>query len=726
MKKVKDQKAVVEGIQLVKYSKLTLYIFPVVIILTVLICYQGTFNYPFQFDDFVNFVNSDKIHNITYFTHLKTWLDPLSRPLSNLTFSLNYNLNGQDPTYYHVVNVIIHILNGILVFLLTLQITGFFMNKGNFKDRQWFALLTAMLFVSHPIQIQGVTYLVQRMTSMAAFFYILSVYFYGEGRLRHVMVNKLQSAVLFYVLAFLSLIMAFESKPNTASLPFMYLLYEICFIRDKKNKPFWKYILIYTVIVLGAIIIITLAGKLPRETDLISRIDYLLTQFKVIAQYLWMLVIPRGMTIDHDVAVAHRLTPFIALCGLIIPILIYGAIRSFKKNALITFAIGWFLISLSIESSIIPIRDVMFEHRMYLSILGFVLLLVYMGWKFLRPRHTLIYKVVILLIVIVWGSLTIQRNKVWETQESLWLDAAVKSPAKTRPLNMLGHLYLLQNRYQEALNEYIRVVHLDPTNPESYVNQGSALEGMQRYPEAIQSYLTANHMDQNNLFILYNLGKIYIKMRQYDKALMYFNKILEMDKYVPNKLLKVTSKGYEPIMQPDIIWPATVLAMGSIYDNLGDFRQARIMYEKLINIQQTSFQANLKLGKSYLSQNDSKSAIPYLIKAIQLDPSDASSFYYLGNAYINIDNLILAKQYLQKALEINQNYIVALDDLGVVEYENKNYSQAVELWEKSLQLNPTQSDMYALIIDAYKKLGNKERQTFFEYKAKELGYQTKL
>ncbi len=704
MNKVQNQKDIISTLPSIKKLKYIFLIFPIIIILAVLICYQGTYDFPFQFDDYVNFVNPDKIQDLSYFSHLKNWLNPLDRPLADFTLSLNYNINGLDTKYYHVVNVLIHIFNGLLVFLLVFQITRYFIKRDDIKNRYWFAFLTAILFVTHPIQIQGVTYIVQRMTSLAAFFYMLSVYFYGEGRISHSEKDSTHKAIVFYVLTFIMMLLAFASKPNTASLPMMLLLYEMCFIRDKENKPNWKFIITYTVVLFAGFIVIMLAGKLPRETASISRIDYLLTQFKVIMQYIWLLIVPVGLNIDHDVSVVHKLSPIVSICILIIAALFLKAILSFKKNPIITFIIGWFFIALSIESSIIPIRDVMFEHRLYISVLTFALFIVYVGWRFISFKNPVLFRILVLLIAVLWTSLTIQRNHVWQSEESLWLDAIAKSPAKSRPYQMLGDIYLKQNRLEEALIAYEKGIKLEPMNPETYVNRGAVLEKMRRFEEAEQSYLKAYQLAPGNTVAIYNLGQNASHMKKYDLAIFYLK-------------LGLTLKPNDTEF---------LITLASVYDVMGENQKARNLYQELIKNPITAFKANLNLGISYLSKDDARSALPYLVKAARLEPADASAFYYMGSAYMTLGNKNAAKQNWEKAIELVPAYTAALDNLGVIEYENKNYSKAVEYWEKSLQINAAQASIYPLIIDAYKQLGNQERLSFFDNKAKEMGYPTKL
>ena len=155
-------------------------------VVVALIAYSNIFSYPFQFDDLYHIIQKSKLHSFRYFDHLSLWTNINTRPIPMFTLAVNYAMGGTNVTGYHILNLIIHIFTGLVVYFLTLQILSSNTIKAEHpikKHKEMGALFISLLFLAHPIQTQAVTYIVQRMTSMAAMFYILSLLCYVRGRI---------------------------------------------------------------------------------------------------------------------------------------------------------------------------------------------------------------------------------------------------------------------------------------------------------------------------------------------------------------------------------------------------------------------------------------------------------------------------------------------------------------------------------------------------------------
>ena len=272
------------------------------------------------------------------------------------------------------------------------------------------ALFTALIFVAHPIQTQAVAYICQRYASLAALFYMLSVLFYLKGRMvqrssipRKITGENMGQQVVrpsrsgitvqmlaLYSLCILSGVLAFLSKQTAASLPLAILLVEVMCIDSswagwKKKLP-WLGLALLLLVVAVLLVSGKLAGtgsfgelledisRETRETETISRWNYLCTQFTVVTTYIRLLFLPLGQNADPVVPFKtgffDGLTP---LAFLFLLALMVFAIRVRKKMPAVTFGIFWFFITLLVESSVIPIKDAMFEHRLYLPMFGFAI-----------------------------------------------------------------------------------------------------------------------------------------------------------------------------------------------------------------------------------------------------------------------------------------------------------------------------------------------------------------
>jgi len=357
--------------------------------------YSNTFNASWHFDDSIAITENWTLRDLKgCFNSIFTG----NRTVGFFSFALNYHFGKLNVVGYHIVNIFIHIVNAILVYsLVMVTLKTPVMAKNRFANHSRFlALASALIFVSHPIQTQAVTYITQRFTSLATLFYLLSLVLFVKARLSIIQGKKFFSPVhiVCYCLSLFSAFLGMHTKEITFTLPILILLYEFLFIESSLRS--WSKRLIYLLPFLLALAIIPAnlglfekIGDKPlgdvigeireqvQETPLISRGDYLLTQFNVIVTYIRLLFLPMNQNLDYDYPIARSLFQFPTfLSFLFLLVLVILAVYLFLKDyRLISFATFWFFITLSVESSIIPIRDVIFEHRVYLPSVGFVMIM---------------------------------------------------------------------------------------------------------------------------------------------------------------------------------------------------------------------------------------------------------------------------------------------------------------------------------------------------------------
>ncbi len=381
----------------VGFTQTTLSLLAIIILGTII--YSNTFDASWHFDDHTAILENYGIRNLKE-TALAVGA---SRWIGFTTFALNYHFGKLDVLGYHLVNICIHLLNAILVYflvLLTLK-TPCLKDSSLSRYSASLSLASALIFVAHPIQTQAVTYIVQRFASLATLFYLLSLVFFIKARLYN------SEGKIFYSLphlgcylgSLLAAFLAMKTKEITITLPAIILLYEFCFFSPslraltKKLVYLIPFLLTFFIIpvgrygiglfgissgtFIGIAEIGDVIGDATQETTAISRTDYLLTQFSVIATYIRLLLFPVNQNLDYDYPISHTLFEFPTIFSFLflVSTVIFG-VWMFKKSRLISFGIFWFFITLSVESSIIPIRDVIFEHRVYLPSVGFFMFLV--------------------------------------------------------------------------------------------------------------------------------------------------------------------------------------------------------------------------------------------------------------------------------------------------------------------------------------------------------------
>jgi len=362
------------------------------------IIYSNTFDASWHFDDHTAIVENYGLRNLrTTFLGIRA-----SRWIGFTSFALNYHFGKLDVFGYHLVNISIHLISAVLVYFLVLLSFKTPYLKGS-KISHYAAslsLASGLLFVAHPIQTQAVTYIVQRFTSLATLFYLLSLVLFIKARLYNLEEKRFYapSHLACYCGSLLAAFLAMKTKEITITLPAIILLYEFCFFSTSlreltKKLPYLTPLLLTFFIIplsrygvglfgisggtfIGIAEVGDVIGSATQETVAISRTDYLFTQFNVIVTYIRLLFFPVNQNLDYDYPISHTLFEFSTLFSLLflISIVIFG-VWMFKKSRLLSFGIFWFFITLSVESSIIPIRDVIFEHRVYLPSVGFVIFL---------------------------------------------------------------------------------------------------------------------------------------------------------------------------------------------------------------------------------------------------------------------------------------------------------------------------------------------------------------
>ncbi|MBW2195766.1 MAG: hypothetical protein JRF37_09430, partial [Deltaproteobacteria bacterium] len=405
--------------------------------------YSNTFDVPFFFDDQPNVRYNSNIQ-LSELTFKGLWNaafeSPASnRPVSNISFAINYYFHQYGRAGYHIINTVIHILTAVFFYLLietTLRLptstpslhhsktppleTGSSTLPHHCVTPSTIALSAAILWLVHPVQTQSVTYIVQRMTAMAAMFYILSLLLYVKGRLA---IKSNRNGLWYFTGGLSAAMLAIGSKEIAATLPIFVLLYEWYFFQDlstawlKRRLPYIAAALVgfglIAFLFLGANPLHSLlAGYAKRDFTLIQRV---LTEFRVIIYYIGLLFYPHPLrlSLERDFALSHSLIepPTTLVCIAVVSGLIALAVILARRQRLISFSILWFFGNLAIESTIIPL-EIIFEHRLYLPSMFFFAAITILGYRHIRKRAAVI--TLVCATTLLCGLWTYKRNSLWK------------------------------------------------------------------------------------------------------------------------------------------------------------------------------------------------------------------------------------------------------------------------------------------------------------------------
>ena len=621
------------------------------------IIYSNTLHSPFVFDESPNIVKNPHIRLISldlqklYDAGFKS---PTLRPVANISFALNYYFGRYDVLGYHLANIIIHIINGILVYFIALTIFSQIrpshtqtLNHSTSEPTFLMALFSALFFVVHPVQTQAVTYIVQRMTSMSVMFFLLSLFFYTRGRLSQIGWRRWS---LFFG-CFASWILALGCKQIAVTLPFIVLLFEWYFFQDlstawlKKNV---KYFLIpIAALCLLAFIYLgsnpfdkILAAYEIRDFTMLERV---LTQPRVVIYYISLLFYPHPsrLNLEHHFTTSHSLVnPTTTLLSLLTILGLVGLALYFgRRNRLISFGILWFFINLALESSVIGL-EMIFEHRLYLPILGPVLIVSYLLFHFSLKRRSWAV-IVSAFIILSLGIATYSRNNVWRSKISLWQDCVEKSPNKPRPWHNLGDAFADLGLINEAIDHYSAALRIKPDYVAVHNNLGAALEKLGRSDEAIDYFTRALRMDPDDHRPHHNLGLALAKKGDYDEAIKHYLKALQI------------KPEYEDAHYN----------LGVALEKKGDYDEAIKNYLKVLQINPDNDGAYYNVGLALADQGKFDEAVKYFSMAVRIKPNNANTYNSLGNCFLMKGKINEAIIHYRKALLLQPDHDFAQKNL---------------------------------------------------------------
>jgi len=452
-------------------------------------CYAHVLSSSWHFDDYPNIVENSRIHlnalslegvKDSFFANPKGDDKPY-RPVAMLTFALNWYLGESNVSGYRLVNITVHVAVAFFLFLTVLKLFSTpYLHSFNRQNAYFIALLAAAIWAIHPIQIQAVTYIVQRMAALATLFYIIGIWAYISGRTSQVLYIR----IFCYAGVLLSFFLAFYSKENAVLLPATLVLIEFSFFQDLK-QPVAKWC--FRVLVAAAIALVFAAylySSFGGWTDSFSYyrrdfepIERLMTQLRVVVFYLWQILypVPEQFSITHDFAISRSffepLSTFASL--ILISTMSAFSIWALHKSPALKiagFSILFFFLNHIVESSFLSI-EMVFEHRNYLpSLFLFVPVAVGIkyGFDYYRQNNKFMFGFLVVAacaLLVGIGVSTYVRNLDWRTTRSLWQDAMTKAPNSARPLqNLASGYYSPTGQTEKALDYYRQAVRLSDNN----------------------------------------------------------------------------------------------------------------------------------------------------------------------------------------------------------------------------------------------------------------------
>ncbi|HIJ78109.1 MAG: tetratricopeptide repeat protein [Desulfobulbaceae bacterium] len=582
------------------------------LIVTGFLLYANTLDAPFYLDDDRHIRQNPHIRltEITW-QGLKeaAFKSPSkNRPVANISLALNYYIDGYHPRGYHLFNISIHVLTAVFLYLLlcTTLSGPILRHKSHYL---FIGLSSALFWLVHPLNTQSVTYIIQRMNSLAALFFVLSLYLYARARS-----GEGKNQILLLIGSGLAGLLAMGSKENAASLPFFIALYEWYFVQDLKRT--WLYKAIPIAIFLAALLFFFYLGAPSPErlTSSFAHRDFnlqqrLLTELRVVLFYLTLFVFPTPgrLSLEHDFVISHSLlSPPTTLCAaIILSAMIVAAVLTAKKHRLISFALLWYLGNLLIESSFVNL-EIIFEHRTYVPIMFICPALLALLLK-RRPTIPLGAKVTMSGLIIILSIFTYARNEDWRSPMKFWQSCVNVAPNNARSHNNYGVVLRDNKLFAQSIEEIQKALILKPDFVNAHVNLGNTYLEKGDFQQAILHFEKALAMKPDYYDVYSNLGNTYVKMGRFDQAEKYFK-----------KNLAANPKNLEAMVNL-----AAILARNNkTYEAIALFEKARDLSPKNPDIR-------FNLAMAYSASGMTGKAINEFQNVLRLNPNDLWAQRYL-------------------------------------------------------------------------------------------------
>jgi protein O-mannosyl-transferase len=689
------------------------------------VAYINSFDVPFTLDDQVTIQRNPGVRFGDYFSGSLLW----TRSILYLTFALNHWIAGVDLWGYHLLNLVLHILNSILVFFIAREI----FRKVDLRQEEthWMSVAAAAFFLVHPVQTESVTYISSRSELLSTLFYALAFLIFIRSPEAKI---GLPLAGLMVGLFLLGM----GSKETVITLPITLFLYDWIFLANGSFRPLlsrWRFYGVFGGLGVAASAFLIRQWKTFFQPDptLLSPSTYLLTQTRVILRYIRLTLLPTGLNLDYDLTPSKSvLEPIVLACVLAITAGIVLAFYWRRSHPVYSFSLLWFFITLAPTSSIIPIQDVIFEHRLYLPLLGLCLsfpAVVLALSQSVPGRVNARYVCWAIVSVLLFG--TIMRNEVWRDPVRLWTDVVSKSPRKLRPYSFLATAYVNKTDYQNA----IRTLHAGLDNVPDDVRWelrnilGTLDVATGRYDEAIETFRQALKGSKDPGMTYNNIGMAYLQLwnelvhkpgefSEQEFALKKSNLLGAAEEAFrasyqndPANLWAFDSylnvafvAGKAPVVKAELQSKLnntsdfdTFYGLAKIYWLEGKFADASALFKRAIELKpdQKLVYFNNAFALDKIGQLDD--AIAAYLSAIRIDPLFKEAHYNVALLYLKEAHLDEATDHLKQVLNVDPQHVPSFIGMAKIAIRRGETRQARYYLQEALRRNPQEREAAALL-----------------------------
>ncbi len=654
--------------------------------------YYSSLFYGFVFDDCPNIVKlfeirSRKLSDL-FFEH--------SRWVSAWLNTLYYQVDQLKPFIYRLGNLIIHLINGSLVFAIITMLLGGVRKESFFKRyRHPISFLTAGLFLLHPVQTQTICYVIQgQLEGLAAMSILLAQLLF----ILYTRAQNCSTRALFALLLLAIGALSTGTKEIAIVSPLLLILTDWFFIAEGSwhsfKKRLWLHALFSITVIVCLCYVLTPAffwqlirGKVQppnnmgnmltdAHMDSITPYAFFISQFKVIIHYLMIFIWPFGLSADYNWKLsegfwhADSIGAFLILCALFLWL---ARIIAQNHTSLVAFAFLWFFIAVLPRASLIPSAELVADYKTYEASVGICLLLaaslVGAALFITRLLVALQYKLyeqqafwlALCIMLLSGGFLAARRARVWQSAEAFWFDVIARDDdSKARAYNNYAVTLIEKGNHQQAIQHLERAITLDRAYPDPWNNLAIVYGKLGLVDEAIMALQTAISIHPYHAEGYSNLANFFIVQKKYRAAEKALKRAIALRKHYGKALFK----------------------LGQVYLFQNDIEQAHLYFK------QCCTQADMDTAEGFAAWGKASTdlakydeAAEAYERAYKLRPTD-DLLYHLAYAYLFNRQLEAAERsFKQLYARYPRDPIIVL---GLAEYyfTTQSYPQAMALYHK--------------------------------------------
>lgn len=689
------------------------------------LAYANSLRVPFVFDDLPSILDNPTLQPLGWKALTPpggTGLTVEGRPVLNLSLALNHAWGGTAVTGYHVVNVGIHLLAALVFFGLvrrTLRAPMFERSVGGHATE--IALAAALLWALHPLQTESVTYVVQRTESLMGLFYLVTLYAFARGCAEGDKRGWMAMAVVACVLGM-------ATKEVMVSAPILVLLYDRTFVAGSfreawQRRKGWYLGLAASWVVLAILLVGTgsRGGTIGASAG-VTAWQYACTQARAIVRYLGLTVWPSPLVFDYgsDFVTFGESLPFA-----VVDVVLLGATGyALWRRPALGFLGAWFFLILAPTTSFVGgTRQMLAEHRMYLS-LGAVAVLVAVG---LRVWLTRVGWIAWVALAVLLGVMTWERNKDYRDDVTLYADNVAKRPGNAFAHNNLAKALLAAGRTAEAVKEFREALKLSTTPAIAHANLAGALGKLGNFEEAVAEAEAAVKLSPNYADAQFNLGTALMRVGRAAEGIPYLEAAVRLKPgYVEARsnlasALVQAGRGREAVRQYEEAVRLTpgdsesYFGLALAQQRAGDSAAAQKSFEDALRVRPDYAEAHNNLGAILMEKERMREAVAHYREALRLKPDYAEAHANLGNALFQMGQVPAAIQQLEAALRLAPTNTQAHFNLGNAFISTGRAAEAIPHYEAVVRAEPDNADYRTNLGNALFEGGNRAEEAVAQF-----------